>query len=64
MADLNAVFSHVLETFGIRGLNVYQREAIVQFVQKKTDVFINLPTGYGKSLIYLSSSTVGLRFNF
>ena len=52
MADLNAVFSHVFETFGIRGLNAYQREAIVKFVQKKTDVFVNLPTGYGKSLIY------------
>ena len=52
MADLNAVFSLVFETFGIRRLNAYQREAIVQFVQKKTDVFVNLPTGYGKSLIY------------
>ena len=31
MADLNAVFGHVCETFGIRGLNAYQREAIVQF---------------------------------
>jgi len=38
--------------FGIRELNAYQREAIVQFVQKKTDVFVNLQTGYGKSLIY------------
>ena len=51
MADLNAVFGHVCETFGIRGLNAYQREAIVQFVLKKTGVFVNLPTGYGKSLI-------------
>ena len=32
------------EMFGIRELNAYQREAIVQFVQKKTDVFVNLPT--------------------
>ena len=47
-----AVFDHVCEMFGIRELNTYQREAIVQFVQKKTDVFVNLPTGYGKSLIY------------
>ena len=52
MADLSAVFDHVCEMFGIRELNAYQREAIVQFVQKKTDVFVNLPTGYGKSLIY------------
>ena len=49
--DLNAVFGHVCETFGIRGLNAYQREAIVQ-LQKKIDAFVNLPTGYWKSLIY------------
>ena len=24
----------------------------MQFAQKKTNVFVNLPTGYGKSLIY------------
>ena len=29
MADLNSVFGHVCETFGIRELNAYQREAIV-----------------------------------
>ena len=52
MADLNAVFGHVSEMFGIKELNACQREAIVQFVQKKTDVFVNPPTGYGKSLIY------------
>ena len=45
MADLNAAFGHVCEMFGIRELNAYQREAIVQFVKKKT--------GYGKSLIKL-----------
>ena len=52
MADLNVVFGHVCQTFGIRELSAYQREVIVQFVQKKTDVIVNLPTGYGKSLIY------------
>ena len=31
---------------------VSKRSHIVQFVQKKTYVFVNLPTGYGKSLIY------------
>ena len=52
------VFGHVCQTFGIRELNAYQREVIVQFAQKKTDVFINLPTGYGKSLIYQALSFV------
>ena len=29
-----------------------QREAILQIVEKKTDELINLPTGFGKSLIF------------
>ena len=28
---------------------MHHRKAIVQFVGKKSDVFFNLPTGYGKS---------------
>ena len=52
------VFGHVCQTFGIRELNAYQREVIVQFAQKKTDVFVNLPTGNGKSLIYQALSFV------
>ena len=59
MADLNVVFGHVCQLmFGIRELNAYQREVIVQYAQKKTDVFINLPTGYEKSLIYQALSFV------
>ena len=50
MADLNVAFGHVCQTFGIRELNAYQREVIVQFAQKKTVVFVNLPTGYGSHL--------------
>ena len=48
------VYGHVCQTFGTRELNAYQREVIVQFAQKKTGVhvFVNLPTGYRKSLIY------------
>ena len=40
------------KTFDIREFKPYQREAIVQFVQKKTDVFVNLLTGCANSLIY------------
>ena len=58
ITDLNVGFGHVCQTFGIRELNAYQREVIVQFAQKKTDVFVNLPTIYGKSLIYQALSFV------
>ena len=52
------VFGHVCQTFGIRELNAYQRQVIVQFAQKKTYGFVNLPTGYGKSPIYQALSFV------
>ena len=52
MADIEVGLVDVCEKFGIKALNDYQREAITQFVYKKTDLFINLPTGYGKSLVY------------
>ena len=37
---------------------VSKSQVIVQFAQKKTDVFVNLPTCYGKSLIYQALSFV------
>ena len=37
--------------FAIREFNAHQREAIVQFVEGKTDIFIDLPTVCGKSPI-------------
>jgi bloom syndrome protein len=30
----------------------YQKQAIEVFMNQKRDIFVNLPTGYGKSLIY------------
>ena len=52
MANASVSFKRVCETFKIVDLNAHQREAIAYFVDKKKDVFINLPTGFGKSLIY------------
>lgn len=52
MTNVAAVFDLVSQKFCIRELNAFQKEAIIQFVEKQRDVFINLPTGFGKSLIY------------
>ena len=52
MASVAAVFDVVSQKFCIRELNALQKEAIIPFVEKQRDVFINLPTGFGKSLIY------------
>ena len=51
MANASVAFKRVCETFKIVDLNAHQREAIAYFVDKKKDVFINLPTGFSKSLI-------------
>ena len=43
----------VCETFGIEGLHTPQVFSIKELLQGK-DVFVNLPTGFGKSLIFQS----------
>ena len=40
------------ETFGIRALKPYQTKAMVQFLQKKIDVFLNLLTGCARSPVH------------
>ena len=52
MADISIALQQVCQIFGITELNPLQEEAITSFVINKTDVFVNLPTGFGKSLIY------------
>ena len=52
MADISEAFKQVCKTFKISKLNPYQQDAFMQIVEKNTEVFINLPTGFGKSLIY------------
>ena len=50
--DVELAFSKVCATFGIEKLNKQQEEAIRCVVLEKKDVFVNLPTGFGKSLIF------------
>ena len=45
-------FAKVCKVFGIESLNKHQEDAIKYVVEEKKDVFVNLPTGFGKSLIY------------
>ena len=42
-------FKRMCETFKIVDLNAHQREAIAYFVDKKKDLFINLPIGFGRN---------------
>ena len=48
----NEVVSKVCEQFKFSELNKHQKEAIISAVLKKKDVFVSLPTGFGKSVIF------------
>ena len=52
MASLEEAFILVSSKFKIPTLNHHQKLAIEKIVSNKKDVFVNLPTGFGKSLIY------------
>ena len=52
MSNLDRAFTTVCSKSMISQLNPFQIRAISEFVQGERDLFVNLPTGYGKSLIY------------
>ena len=52
MADLEEAFNLVASKFGIQALNSHQQLAISKLIERKKDIFVNLPTGFGKSLIF------------
>lgn len=52
MAELNSAFNRVCKTFKFDKLNKHQQKAIELFINQKRDIVVNLPTGYGKSIIY------------
>ena len=53
MASIVEALALVETKFNISSLSDHQKAAIGAVVDKK-DVFVNLPTGYGKSLVYQS----------
>ena len=52
MTEISKSFKRVCEKFVITELNKYKKEDVLQIIHRKTDAFINMPTGFGKSLIY------------
>ena len=52
MATLEEAFDVVSKTFRISSLNEQQKNGIRKVVEERKDVFVNLPTGFGKSLLY------------
>ena len=43
---------NVCEVFGFESLNKHQEEALRFVIESKSDVFVNLPTGFGKSVVF------------
>jgi len=54
MASFDEAVNLVCKKHNLMELSIYQREALDQFVLKRRDIFVNLPTGSGKSMIYLA----------
>ena len=57
-SDLDGALSTVCSRFTISCLNPHQKKAISEFVKGKSDIFVNLPSGCGKSLVYQALPTV------
>ena len=57
---INAAINHAMKTVGLESLKREQREAIQEFLSGK-DVFVALPTGYGKTYCY---SLLPLAFDY
>ena len=51
MMEFQQALDETLKDLGFQSLKLKQKEAVEAFV-KGRDVFVALPTGYGKSIIY------------
>ena len=50
--DVENALRKVCEVSGHKKLHKHQEDSLRFIVQMKGDVFINLPTGFGKSLVF------------
>ena len=58
-AELEACYKIVCKKFGIKNFTTYnQKTAFKGIVCQHKDIFVNLPTGAGKSLIYQALPTI------
>ena len=57
-SSLDHAFVNVCVLFGFLKLNKHQEEAIRYVVEMDSDVYVNLPTGYGKSVVFQASPIV------
>ena len=55
--QIDAAIDAAMQVFGLKSLKYQQREAIREFVSGR-DVFVSLPTGFGKSYCYALLPTV------
>ena len=52
MGSCNPAFAVVTKQFDINYFNEHRKGAIRTVIEDKRDVFVNLPTGCGKSLVF------------
>ena len=52
MATFEEAFDVVSNTLRFPSSNAQQKTGIREIVEERKDVFVNLPTGFGKSLLY------------
>ena len=56
--SLDYAFAKICDIFDFEKLNKHQEEAIRQVAEMKSDVYVNLPTGYGESVLFQALPTV------
>ena len=50
--NVDAAFGKGCEVLGFKNLNEHHKNALKIVIEKKKDVFVNLPTGFDKSVIF------------